>query len=284
MTDFRFGVSLRFLTGRDDWAAKCRRAEELGYDTITIPDHLGMPAPFPALVAAAAATERVRVGHLVLNAPFYNPVLLAREVESTALLTGGRLDVGLGSGHMKSEFDDAGLRFAPPAERIEHLARTVDVLRTRLDDVPPLLIAGNSDGVLRLAAEHADIVGFAGLKHAKGFPPGTFDIASAAELEERVGFVRARAGARPVEANMLIQKVVVADDPVPALTEWLAGVPSALGWSAAQLVDAPQVLAGSAADIAAKIRAMRERYGFTYFTVFEMFLEEFAPVIALLRS
>ncbi|OXM73246.1 TIGR03621 family F420-dependent LLM class oxidoreductase [Amycolatopsis sp. KNN50.9b] len=283
MTDFRFGVSLRFLTGRDDWAAKCRRAEELGYDTITIPDHLGMPAPFPALVAAAQATERVRVGHLVLNAPFYNPVLLAREIESTALLTGGRLDVGLGSGHMKSEFDDAGLRFAPPAERIEHLARTVDVLRDRLDDVPPLLIAGNSDGVLRLAAEHADIVGFAGLKHARGFPPGTFDLAGADELDERVGFVRS-ANTRPLEFNMLIQNVVVADDPVPALTEWLADEPAELGWSAERLVAAPQVLAGTPEEIAAKIRAMRDRCGFTYFTVFEMFLEEFAPVIALLRS
>ncbi|WP_027934012.1 TIGR03621 family F420-dependent LLM class oxidoreductase [Amycolatopsis thermoflava] len=283
MNDYRFGVSLRFLTGRDDWAAKCRRAEELGYDTITIPDHLGMPAPFPALVAAAQATERVRVGHLVLNAPFYNPVLLAREVESTALLTGGRLDVGLGSGHMKSEFDDAGLRFAPPAERIKHLARTIEVLRDRLDDAPPLLVAGNSDGVLRLATEHADIVGFAGLKHARGYPPGTFDLASAAELDDRVGFVRS-ATARQVEFNMLIQNVVVADDPVPALEEWLAGVPSELGWSAARLVDAPQMLAGTPEQIAAKIRAMRERYGFTYFTVFEMAMEEFAPVIPLLRA
>ncbi|MEU0468687.1 TIGR03621 family F420-dependent LLM class oxidoreductase [Amycolatopsis sp. NPDC006131] len=283
MTDYRFGVSLRFLTGRDDWAAKCRRAEELGYDTITIPDHLGMPAPFPALVAAAHATERVRVGHLVLNAPFYNPVLLAREVSSTALLTGGRLDVGLGSGHMKSEFDDAGLPFALPAERIKHLARTIEVLRDRLDDAPPLLIAGNSDGVLRLAAEHADIVGFAGLKHARGYPPGTFDVASAAELDDRVGFVRS-ATTRPLEFNMLIQNVVVADDPVPALEEWLAGVPSELGWSAARLVDAPQMLAGTPEQIAATIRAMRERYGFTYFTVFEMSMEEFAPVIPLLRA
>ncbi|AIJ26063.1 TIGR03621 family F420-dependent LLM class oxidoreductase [Amycolatopsis methanolica] len=283
MTDYRFGVSLRFLSGRDDWAAKCRRAEELGYDTITIPDHLGMPAPFPALVGAAQVTERVRVGHLVLNAPFYNPVLLAREAESTALLTGGRLDVGLGSGHMKSEFDDAGLRFAPPAERIKHLAQTVEVLRDRLDDVPPLLIAGNSDGVLRLAAEHADIVGFAGLKHARGYPPGTFDLASAAELDDRVAFVRS-ATTRPLEFNMLIQNVVVADDPVPALEEWLAAVPSALGWSAARLVDAPQMLAGTPEQIAAKIRAMRERYGFTYFTVFEMAMEDFAPVIPLLRA
>jgi len=281
MTDFRFGVSLRFL---DDWTAKCRRAEELGYDAITIPDHLGVPAPFPALVAAVQATERVRVGHLVLNAPFYNPVLLAREVETTAELTGGRLDVGLGAGHMKSEFDDAGLRFAPPAERIEHLARTIDVLRARVHPLPPLLIAGHSEGVLRLAAEHADVVGFAGLKHARGFPPGTFDLAPASELDERVAFVRERAGSRPVEFNVLIQQVVVADDPAPALAQRWGSRPAPLRKPVADLVAAPQLLAGTVEDIAAKVRAMRERFGFTYFTVFEPDLEAFAPVIELLRS
>ena len=54
-------------------------------------------------------TERLRVGTLVLNAPFWNPSLLAREIATTDVLTGGRLEVGLGAGHMKWEFDEAGL-------------------------------------------------------------------------------------------------------------------------------------------------------------------------------
>jgi alkanesulfonate monooxygenase SsuD/methylene tetrahydromethanopterin reductase-like flavin-dependent oxidoreductase (luciferase family) len=58
---------------------KCRRAEELGYDVITVPDHLGKPSPFPALSVAAAVTERPRVGTMVINVPFYNPTLLARD-------------------------------------------------------------------------------------------------------------------------------------------------------------------------------------------------------------
>jgi alkanesulfonate monooxygenase SsuD/methylene tetrahydromethanopterin reductase-like flavin-dependent oxidoreductase (luciferase family) len=74
-------------------------------------DHLGIPAPFPLLVAAADATERMRVGTLVLNAPFWNPALLAREVATTDILTGGRLELGLGAGHTKWEFDAAGIEW-----------------------------------------------------------------------------------------------------------------------------------------------------------------------------
>lgn len=88
---FRFAVSMLTPGTGEEWRARCRRAEELGYDLILVPDHLGMPAPFPALVAAAEATTRPRVGTFVLNAGFWNPTLLAREVTTTVALTGGRL-------------------------------------------------------------------------------------------------------------------------------------------------------------------------------------------------
>jgi alkanesulfonate monooxygenase SsuD/methylene tetrahydromethanopterin reductase-like flavin-dependent oxidoreductase (luciferase family) len=82
MGNFKFGVSLRSAESREEWMAKCRKAEEIGYDVITVPDHLGAEkmSPFPALAVAAAVTERVRVGPLVLNVPFYNPALLARDI------------------------------------------------------------------------------------------------------------------------------------------------------------------------------------------------------------
>jgi len=254
------------------FAAKCRRAEALGYDVITVPDHLGAPAPFPALVAAAAATERVRVGPMVLNTPFYNPALLARDIESTVAVTGGRFDLGIGAGHMKSEFDDAGLPWWPVKRRIDHLDRALTELRNRLQNLPPLLIAGNSDGVLSLAAEHADIVGFAGLKQAPGRPPGSFQLTTAAELAERVEFVRARA-TREQEYNVLIQKVVLAEDPLPILDSWHPE------YRGEDLLNAPQILAGTAGQIAAKLR---ER-SFDYFTVFEPAMEDFAKVIAEIR-
>src|ERR1700712_1129830 len=124
MGNFKFGVSLRAVESRDQWVAKCRRAEEIGYDVITVPDHLGRPSPFPALSVAATVTERLRVGPLVMNVPFYNPTLFARDVATTVQLTGDRLDLGLGAGHMKREFDDAGLPFHRAAERIGFLGET----------------------------------------------------------------------------------------------------------------------------------------------------------------
>lgn len=91
-------------------------------------DHLGIASPFPALVAAAQATERLKVGTLVLNAPFWNPALLAREIATTDVLTGGRLEVGLGAGHMKWEFDEAGIEWESFGRRAERLKSTIDEL------------------------------------------------------------------------------------------------------------------------------------------------------------
>ncbi|WP_328604387.1 TIGR03621 family F420-dependent LLM class oxidoreductase [Amycolatopsis sp. NBC_00345] len=289
MGKFKFGVSFRGVTDQAEWTAKCRRAEELGYDAITVPDHLGpgRPAPFPALVAAAAVTERPRVGTLVSNVPFYNLALFARDVASTHALTGGRLDLGLGSGHMKSEFDDAGLPWRKASERIDYLVGGLAELKTRLADeggLPRLLIAGNSDGVLRLAAEHADIAGFAGLRQDRGKPPGTFVLDNAEALDERVRFFRSLAGDREVEYNMLVQRVVVTEDRRAAAAEWHAETDGRTAAGVDELLNAPQLLLGTVDEIVEQLVARRERYGFSYVTVFEAMLETFAPVVAELRG
>ena len=128
MSAFRFSCNFFGVSSGDAFVDKCRRAEECGYDAVLAPDHLGAPAPFPLLVAAAAATERLRVGTLVLNVPFWNPALLAREVATTDILTGGRLEVGLGAGHMKWEFDEAGIGWKPFSTRADQLATTITEL------------------------------------------------------------------------------------------------------------------------------------------------------------
>lgn len=106
---FRSGVSLMTAAPAGGWRAKCRRAEELGYDVILVPDHLGMPAPFPALVAATGATERPWLGTFVLNAGFWNPALLAREATTDAR----------GARHR-------GPAVGLPGERLDHLRRTIE--------------------------------------------------------------------------------------------------------------------------------------------------------------
>ncbi|MFJ9566683.1 TIGR03621 family F420-dependent LLM class oxidoreductase [Streptomyces fuscichromogenes] len=280
---FRFGVNLLTPAPAAEWRAKCRRAEELGYDVLLVPDHLGMPAPFPALVAAAEATERPRLGTFVLNAAFWNPTLLAREVATTAALTGGRLELGLGTGYVRAEHDRAGLPFGSPGERVDQLRRTVEELLKSEGCGVPLLIGGNGDRMLRLAAEHADIAAFAGARPTPGDSEGRLEPATAEELDERVArYAELAAGrAEPAERNLLVQSVAITDDPSAALGPLLARRPELTLDRALAL---PIVLVGTLAEVVARVRGLRERYGFSYLTVLEPSMEAFAPVIEALSA
>jgi probable F420-dependent oxidoreductase len=238
-----------------------------------------MPPPFPALVLAGEATSRVKLGTYVLNCAFYNPTLLAREVTGTDQFTDGRLELGLGAGYVQAEFDAAGLPFPSAGERVDHLERTITELKRLYADPehkpapvrksgPPLLIGGRGDRVLGLAAEHADIIGFTG---------GV----SAEQVDERVAFVRAKLGDREAEFNVIGQFVTITDDRaagLAALAERLQG-----RLTVEQLSELPTAFIGTPAQIADQIRGHRERYGFTYFSMLEMHLEEFAPVLEHLR-
>ncbi|MFG3548968.1 LLM class F420-dependent oxidoreductase [Streptomyces sp. NPDC047725] len=291
---FRFGVNMMASAPAGEWSAKCRRAEELGYDVILVPDHLGMVAPFPALVAAARATERPRVGTFVLNAGFWNPALLAREVATTDALTGGRLELGLGTGYVRAEHDTAGLPFGSPGERVDHLRRTVEELERLLADEEyrprpeqragvPLLIGANGDRMLELTARHADIAAFTGGRTVPGHATGKLAPITAGELDERVARYRELAADReePAELNLLIQMVVVTDDREAAVRPLLEHVPHLTD---DQALEVPIVLLGTLGEITAQVRAQRERYGFTYLTVLEPYMEAFAPVMRALRA
>ncbi|MFJ7036037.1 LLM class F420-dependent oxidoreductase [Streptomyces rochei] len=291
---YRFGVNLTVPAPAGEWGAKCRRAEELGYDVIQVPDHLGMVAPFPALVAAARATERPRLGTFVLNAGLWNPVLLAREVATTDALTGGRLELGLGTGYVRAEHEAAGLPFGSPGERVDHLRRTVEELERLLGDEEyrprpaqrsgvPLLIGGNGDRMLELTARHADIAAFTGARTVRGSRTGQLAPVTAEELEERVGRYREFAAGRaePAELNLLVQTVVVTEDREAAVRPLLEHVPHL---SVEQVLRLPIFLAGTLEEVTAQVRAQRERYGFTYLTVLEPSMEAFAPVMRALRD
>ena len=130
MKPFRFGVSAWHVASRAELADKARKVEALGYDTLSFPDHLtDRIAPMPALVIAAEATSRLRVGTNVLNNDLRNPVLVAREAAAVDLLTDGRLQLGLGAGSIKSEYDEAGLFFDAGRVRVERLAEAVTVIK-----------------------------------------------------------------------------------------------------------------------------------------------------------
>jgi len=221
--DFRFSFKAFGISSGSAFRDLCRRSEAAGYDAVFAADHLGTPAPFPVLVSAAAATERLRVGTLVLNAAFWNPALLARAVATTDALVDGRLELGLGAGHMKSEFDAAGITWEPFGRRVERLAALIaDLRRWFTADAaslpggsaprpvqrrgfagtgPPLIVGGTGDRVLRIAAEHADTIGVAGIYQVPRAEPGTFRLGTAAETDERVRFARELAGPRAADVE-----------------------------------------------------------------------------------
>lgn len=319
MRDFRFSCNVFGITTRQAFARYCQEAESWGYDTVFAADHLGMPAPFPLLVAAAEATQRLRVGTLVLNAPFWNAALLAREVATTDILTEGRLELGLGSGHMKWEFDEAGLpweglaaRAAKLAELITELERhfSTDYRQLRAGSAspgpvqragfggsgPPLLVGGTGDSVLRIGAEHAQILGVAGVFQVRGQPPGTLRLATAAEADERMAFARACAGSRAaeIEWHLLVQAVVLTDDRRAAAQDLVAEhreAAEAAGVTderavlpAADMLETPYLLIGTADEIAEQLVRSRERWGFSYITVHEPSRQALVPVIERLRD
>jgi probable F420-dependent oxidoreductase len=306
MRDFRFSVNVFGIPSREALQERCRRAESAGFHTIFAPDHLGAPAPFPVLQAAADATEDLRVGTLVLNAPFWNPALLAREAASIDILSGGRLELGLGSGHMKWEFDAAGIPWEPFGARARRLEETITELRrffsTELAALPggrspvpvqrvgfdgsgpPLIVGGTGDRVLSVAARYADIIGVAGVYQVKGKPPGTFRLGTAAETDERVRYVREQAGERAadVEWHLLVQAVVPTDDRRAAAAGLLSTVGSEM--TVEEALETPFLLIGTHAQMAEQLRASRERYGFSYITVHDPYYEAFEPVVELMRT
>ncbi|MGY0500868.1 LLM class F420-dependent oxidoreductase [Nocardia sp. FBN12] len=287
---FRFGVNMMSTGSRDVWIEKCRRAETLGYDVIGVPDHLGMPAPFPAMMLAAEVTERVRLNTFVLNVPFYNPVLLARDVATVDGLSGGRVELGLGAGYVKDEFEAAGIPFPSAGRRVELVGETATTLRRLYSDPgyqpqpaqaggPPLLIAGWGDRMLRVAAEHADIIALTGAGTADS---GTLTLAGTAEAADRVAYLRELLGVRAAstEVNLLIQALIEPHERDEALLRLVPYLPAT---DSTELDDLIAVLVGTPEQMAERLRERRKTYGINYITVLEHNMDKLAAVIELVR-
>ena len=188
MTVLRFGVT-RFAQSNADWQQKAQHAEQYGFDVLWAPDHLfhfqwpGEPMldAWVTLAAWAAVTTRIRIGTLVTNLSWRSPVLVARAVAAIDQVSGGRFELGVGAGAFGDQAM-AGMLEMPPGERVARLAEGAAVLDrllrgdatpfsgrfTRYEAAamapgclqvprPPLTIAANGDGALRVAARYADV-------------------------------------------------------------------------------------------------------------------------------
>jgi probable F420-dependent oxidoreductase len=308
---FRFGVNVRSVQSRSEWVEKARRIEALGFDTFNAPDHLAdLLAPLPALVSAAEATSRLRVGTNVLNNDLRHPVLVAREAATVDLLTDGRLQLGLGAGSIRAEYTQAGLNFSRGAVRVERLAEAIAIVKGLLRGErvslagqyyrvsehiiaplpvqkphPPILIGGHGRKLLSLAAREADIVGLSGITFRDG-GAATPDLSGwrASGVDERVQLIREVAGAKRhgwPEINALVQQVIVTNHRRKAAEELSSRWPQL---SANEILQSPYVLIGTVEQIVEDLIDRRERWGISNYTVQEPSLDSLAPVVARLAG
>ena len=306
---FRFGINVRTAGSAAEWADKARKVERLGYSVLLVPDHLAeLLAPFPALVAAAAATTRLRVGTGVLNNDLRHPLLTAREAATLDVLSDGRLELGIGAGHMQSEYAQMGLAFDAGATRVERLAEAVVIVKRLLEGEavsfagrhyrvtahtlhprpiqrprPPLFIGGNAPRLLAVAAREADIVGLTGIAFRRGGAQPDVSDFRAAAVDERVRLLRETAAGRfeQLELNALVQRVIVTDDRHKAAQELTARWPHL---TADDLLASPYVLLGTVDQLVDNLRARRDRWGISYVMTHEPFMDALAPVVARLAG
>ncbi|NUR89956.1 MAG: TIGR03621 family F420-dependent LLM class oxidoreductase [Nonomuraea sp.] len=295
MRRFRFGAVVRQAESGRAWAEKARRLEGSGFDVLLVPDHLVGPrfAPVAALTAAACATTRLRVGTLVLANDFRHPAVLAREAATLDLLSGGRLELGIGTGWMAGEYARSGLTLDPPGVRVGRLREALEVLKGlwsgkpfsydgdhyRLDGLhqepgpvqrphPPILLGGGGPRLLRLAAEHADIVNIGTRVTPDGRGPDPRD-GGLEPFLAKLALLRASPRHDRLELGTSVMQVGERKAEEP----WSAADSSGLG-------DTPQVLLGTRRDIADKLRHWRDEHGVSYFVVHhERDLPAFAPVV-----
>ena len=293
-------------TGRgepvEDWVAHARRAEELGYAALYLTDHLGgQLSPITAMATAAAVTRTIRIGSYVFANDFRHPLILAREAATLDRLSGGRLELGLGAGWMRSDYRQLGMPYERPSVRIDRLEEALGIIQRllagetvthegphyRLDRAtagprpvqrphPPIMLGGGGPRLLRLAAREAQIVGLAPQMTAAGRP--MLRAAADEAVEGRVAVVRDAAGERfdQLELNAFVADagIVGGEQPLgPTLSAFLKSAgPAAIGGS-------PYLLYGTRSQLRASLLRRRERTGISSYGIPARSMEAFAPLV-----
>ena len=301
----RFGLILdsRGAT-RDGVVELARQAEVAGIDVLLGTDHLGRWATLPLLQAAAEATS-IRIGSFVLNNDLRHPTVLAQELTTIDAITGGRLEIGIGAGWNRTEYEAAGLSFDPAGMRVGRMQASLRMLKQamregRIDHPadeaypaihqqdlpmsvqrphPPLMVGGGGPRVLRFAAREADIVGI----DPRSLPAGGADPADVTEaaVDRKIGWIREAAADRwaQIEINIALFEV----DPE---FHSRSGAPPkrSRAISEAHVAGSPHYLIGDAEEMIETLLARRERWGISYIALRPQHLPVMAPVLASLAS
>jgi probable F420-dependent oxidoreductase len=279
---FRFGVSGRGET-LAQWRDFARKAEDLGYSSLDLPDHFTRQfAPILALVAAAQVTSRLRFSTTMLCNDFRHPVMLAKEAATADVLSDGRFELGIGTGSVPADNEQAGLPLDRPGVRVERIQEVLQILKSYFGNEEtlnfsgrhyqvrdlmaypkpvqrpmPIMLGARGNRMLRLAAREADIIGVL----AGGEGPGS-------SLAEKMAVIREAAGERydQIEFTQLFFNVQVDGQPA-------SGVPAR-----------GPALSGSRDQIVQHFLKLREESDISYIMVIGPVIDAFAPVVAKLSG
>ena len=293
-------------------AERARRAEAIGVTTFAVPDHLvPMPAPIPYLAMVAAATERLRITAFVHNNDLRHPAVLAKDLATLDIYSGGRLDVAIGAGWNKPEYDAIGLSFDPIGTRVSRLTESVAILKgcfgegpfsfagehytiTEYDGYPkpkqrphpPIFIGGGGRRTLTLAAREADIVGLAPrtLTEQRADPRSI----TWAATEEKLGWVHEAAGERFGDLTFNVYPsqwpITVTDDLRGEARKVIDRMRDRTGYELTEdeVIASPHIFIGSVGRFVEKFQELRERLGISSFLVGG--LDELGPVVERLAG
>ena len=302
MKPFRFGVQSNSAPDAAAWRERARQVEALGYSTLYVPDHFtDQWGPLVALTVAAEATTTLNIGALVFDNDYRHPVVLAKEVATLDLVSGGRVEFGLGAGWMASDYEQSGIPYDEPKVRIDRLEEALEVYRQlwggpatfegdhyRIAGAtglpapvrrggPTLVIGGGGKRVLSLAARHADVVGVNPSLRSGAVDAATAASAVASLYEERIGWIREAAGDRIDDIELQVLTFLVAVD--GDRDEMARMMAPGLGLSEDEAREVPIVLVGSVDEICEQLLRRREEWGLSYWVVHDGEMEAFAPVV-----
>jgi probable F420-dependent oxidoreductase len=294
----------------DGWRRDVARAEQDGYSTIVLTDHLDLSGAhvtrlswLPAFADALARTSRLHASVMVANQDLRHPAVLAREVTTLDRLSDGRIELGLGAGHVEQEYAWVGIDFDPAGVRVTRLAEYVAVVRGlttagadtfsfqgqhfTITDMPvaplptrgrlPIAIGGGRPRVLSIAATVADIVNLNIIRD---------DGPADQVLTEKVDWIAASAGGRMPDLELAMSVPIVAGGPGSPTSEVERAVARdpfaqvlAKRMSVEALAEAAVTLAGTTTAIVERLRAWRERHGVSYYVVPAGAADVMAPVL-----
>jgi probable F420-dependent oxidoreductase len=318
---FRFAVQSFSASSASEWCERARRVEALGYSALHLADHILGPgeaiaatnhpiqelAAVPAMAAAAAATETLRIGCRVFCVDYRHPAVLAKETATLDLLSEGRLEIGLGAGWLRGEYEALGMNFDKASIRIDRLAEVIGLLKAHFagDDInlagehvnirgysgapapvqkphPPIMIGGGSRRILSLAGREADIVSFNFNNRAGIIGPDGVKNSTEEKTQEKLAWVREAAGDRfdDLEFEIGTYFTVVGDGSDAAAN----GMAAAFGLTPEQMRRHPHGLFGTPDEICEELQRRREAFGISYITVPDNAFEAFAPVVAKLTG